>query len=527
YCGPACQKVHWREHKVDCKSELLKATWRPQWEADGRKPRFMGGDPLVAFNSTGKYLWGNIPAYDVVNLTRNEGLDAEEDLNLLFAASGDLRNVFKTIHGVPPTYGGDISIVLNDKDLHTVARNAITLLLLLLDDDTERAARNALHLWYSAFIPESLMDKMREDVGRAIENVCIKVENKHPDTLLGKTFDFGQRRLRLTLQQRAWMSLRQYLQVPQISLQDAQERRKAVTLAPERIDHRERSFLSQEPGRRFCAFKFREHGILLPFASVWDSFTIPNPTIFGKEGTWPMKDSADPLEGWPVADVRRSSGAAENDIYVKLYYYVLDLLTSVHRLLGKLKISFELFNTDAQELTKYCKDVQFDRIETANIADGGYLGPARTVCLLGNLLRPPWCNPHATLITLFMNAISEVTTAADEQAEAAKELRLAMKYLHPTPIPSMYDADMLRVAANKESLRDFDKYFDRYIHKNRFQEFCDFMQMEMKSQNTIIDKWPLRLKKRYGQPGALEEFKELMGSGSVGSARYVEWRYRR
>lgn len=32
-----------------------------------------------------KYLWGNTPAIDVVNLERNEGLDFKDDLYLLFA----------------------------------------------------------------------------------------------------------------------------------------------------------------------------------------------------------------------------------------------------------------------------------------------------------------------------------------------------------------------------------------------------------------------------------------------------------
>lgn len=36
------------------------------------------------------------------------------------------------------------------------------------------------------------------------------------------------------------------------------------------------------------------------------------------------------------------------------------------------------------------------------------LGPARTVHLLGPLLQPLTGNPHATLINLFMNAVSEM-----------------------------------------------------------------------------------------------------------------------
>jgi hypothetical protein len=42
----------------------------------------------------------------------------------------------------------------------------------------------------------------------------------------------------------------------------------------------------------------------------------------------------------------------------------------------------------------------------------------------------------------------------------------------------------------------------------------------MKKKNTVIEKWPLRLKK-----GATkEEFRILHSSGHVGSERYVEWK---
>lgn len=39
-----------------------------------------------------KFLWGNIPAVDVVNHAKNEGVDLPEDFNLLFAG-----NVFDSL----------------------------------------------------------------------------------------------------------------------------------------------------------------------------------------------------------------------------------------------------------------------------------------------------------------------------------------------------------------------------------------------------------------------------------------------
>lgn len=49
-----------------------------------------------------------------------------------------------------------------------------------------------------------------------------------------------------------------------------------------------------------------------------------------------------------------------------------------------------------------------DDLQTSNICDLGYVGPAQTVQLLGPLLQKPSENPHATLVTSFMNAIDQM-----------------------------------------------------------------------------------------------------------------------
>lgn len=48
--------------------------------------------------------------------------------------------------------------------------------------------------------------------------------------------------------------------------------------------------------------------------------------------------------------------------------------------------------------------------------------------------------------------------------------------------------------------------------------------MIAKANNTIIDKWPLRIKRSPGQAGAREEFEDLLGSHHIGCERYVEWK---
>lgn len=64
----------------------------------------------------------------------------------------------------------------------------------------------------------------------------------------------------------------------------------------------------------------------------------------------------------------------------------------------------------------------------------------------------------------------------------------------------------------------------RYTKAHKFNQIERNFGVAVKQRNTIIDKWPARLKLRPGQQGATEEFKGLLASGSTGSERYVEWK---
>lgn len=79
-------------------------------------------------------------------------------------------------------------------------------------------------------------------------------------------------------------------------------------------------------------------------------------------------------------------------------------------------------------------------------------------------------NPHATLITLFMNAIPEMAHPMCENPELAKtmralEMKRTMKFFKPSPDMtfSEYDPFMLRIGAATSIFRDFDGYFNRSV----------------------------------------------------------------
>lgn len=90
-----------------------------------------------------------------------------------------------------------------------------------------------------------------------------------------------------------------------------------------------------------------------------------------------MMDSANPLEGWPAKEVLSTCvGPAQNDSYGRLYYYIRDLISMLHRSLSNCTCKLQLFNLDAIELPDVLAGLTFDRIEVWKIpldVDGTFL----------------------------------------------------------------------------------------------------------------------------------------------------------
>jgi len=83
--------------------------------------------------------WGNIAAINVLQLDANETASHQSDMSLLFAASGDMRNLVKTVVDLPSSYLKPDEAVLNDKEFDLVVRNAVMLLIALTTDDPKQA----------------------------------------------------------------------------------------------------------------------------------------------------------------------------------------------------------------------------------------------------------------------------------------------------------------------------------------------------------------------------------------------------
>ncbi|KAJ5970760.1 uncharacterized protein N7479_000678 [Penicillium vulpinum] len=452
-------------------------------------------------------------------------------------ASGDLRNVVKTIADLPDSFQQKLHVSINDRDHVVVVRNVILLLLAL--DATSAASPKAgnvqdisevlIHLWYSSFIPERVLDHLQKRVIPLISDAYDKASTLRPGALMSKMWHFpSQKSLRVELRREEWLKVKEFCEVLKtLTYEKARATRLSVTLAPQRTDYRERwHFKELSPPIRVARQRFQEDGLLLPFGHPRIGFHIPNPTIFYNGTAWPMDDKADPLTGWSIQEVYGTKTSATADVYGKLFVHLRKVMKKFLDRLAIMNVDFEMVNIDAKELPLHLPKDHYTRIEVSNISDAGYLGIRATLQALTPLLQPPKRNPNATLITLFLNAVMEISKASGEE-DSMSNMGLLMEYL-PRPdwisLAKPQGADMMRIWDSRALVMDVKKHFQKYMEIHGFNRVAADLKVVFKSRNTIIEEWPTQLKLQLGQKGAEEEFRNLLGSDFSGLEHYVEWR---
>jgi hypothetical protein len=245
YCTKKCKKAHSVEHKKVCKISLMKPRYSTCWEQQRRVPDFIKtAQPLNTFGEQNS-LWRQQSALDILNLQRNEaGRGIDQDFNILFAVSGDLGSAMKTVLGLPESYTKHCKILLNDPSYIIVARNII-ILLVAFHFDTSDAVPIMIHLWYSAFLPSSMAKLLQHKILPYISDFCEKIqllEPKDPNHLHAVRWQFPFGGIRVVLKQDEWMRMARYLvSMKGFSKVAAQATRQRVTLAPERVDHRDQT----------------------------------------------------------------------------------------------------------------------------------------------------------------------------------------------------------------------------------------------------------------------------------------------
>ena len=126
YCDVNCQKSNWERHKIDCREdkEAIEATTQLIFVH-----YFILAEQIASACSY--YYWGNVPAFDCLNLVETEGTTYGSALKVLILGVGDLRNVALTCASLPDSYSNKVLFTLNDRESCVLARLVLLLYMLI------------------------------------------------------------------------------------------------------------------------------------------------------------------------------------------------------------------------------------------------------------------------------------------------------------------------------------------------------------------------------------------------------------
>ncbi|KAI5778592.1 hypothetical protein EDC01DRAFT_712524 [Geopyxis carbonaria] len=534
YCGKPCQTAHWKAgHRSICKSPVLKASWQPQWMVQRRDPAFMRGEDegiMSRWGSGTRFLLGNMPAVDHFCLGENEGADYCGDFDALFAACGDLRNVVLSVNA--SDIKGKLHIVLNDHEPYVMIR-AMLLLIIFASLPPAEAAEAAIHLWYSPSLPATTMSQLRELFAAKLDKMRQHLSGDK-DGLLSTSIKLSETcGMRCPLPRHCWRELFQVLD-SRIGSDVATNKRHYITMAPHRLDYRERHVLFIAPQYRLSKLQYYEDGLVLPFGADRSSFTETNPTLFNPNNhSWHIADSHDPVNGWDVPLFLSSSPGPAHDLYGALHHYLHSqfLLFSQRLQSNASNINFTLVCRDARQLQSLLRSLpkkvpqHFDRIDVSNLTDLGYIGVGEILAELGHPLLK--YTTRAVLSGLFMNYTADLGALKgrdpDFDPDMMAALRPAGRYaqLHygrliqsmPKTSPMM----MLTVALCN-SLKNFDKIWKEYAESIGLDQVQAMHGVRAKSVRR-----PHAFKKTGRDAEDLESLLLLELGGVNGHETYVEW----
>ncbi|KZP28089.1 hypothetical protein FIBSPDRAFT_917742 [Athelia psychrophila] len=550
YCSKGCQTTHWKTHKADCKDPVRGSGWTPSWIKEKRSATFMQPEPSQAENwlssvdqktfALGLHLWGGVPAVDSINWKSNEGKSLDEkigDYSLAYVASGDIRNVIRTVNELPPDYSGHISILLNDREPAVVARNLLLLTILGMVDGDSLAADVALHFWYSVFVPmgyDTCINYAMMRISEHSDSKAALLSMPLGPNACVKTCTFSAH-TKAALSQMMGMDVNLRL-----GIEAASKEYSRVRFEPSRKDRHDRRYTRLEPSHRFGALEYRRFGIVLPFGAGNNRFSTPNKFLFSPGGRWLQSDLADPLDGWDLEAVvaaGKACGAQREDLYGCLYFYLSGQLRSFAKRLKQFHITFHIFDRDARDLSKdiqsgalaKCgvqKSARFDRVDVSNIFDTEYVGISNVLADWAPLLNQR--NPHATIIGYSMNWAAKQPGArqpSDKKvmgkcvAELAKRGKLDAK-MDPTTITGN--------TKYMTAIYDNSIPWQRYLQTQRVEEASNQAGVKLKDRHTIV---PHRIGAPLGAlsnalPVYLDEESWYLGvqvSTSLLTERYLEF----
>ncbi|OTA66048.1 hypothetical protein K449DRAFT_463097 [Hypoxylon sp. EC38] len=421
-----------------------------------------------------------------------------------------------TVNSVPENYRGRIRITIRDKDIYTLARNWMTLVY-LYDSPLEAAvAENIVHLWYSAFVQETMDDWLQTFIHRKVVELNEMIEKRHgyrkainvdriPARSEANAWEPITMKTRpiidLMLNYPTWSRLEKYVSPRKLSYRQGYLARETVTTCPRKLDIRERRLLKQHPSERLSYQRYIDSGVLLPFAQLKHSYSKPNITLFDssddKNLKWRLDNTMSPERGWPRSQFTKALvGEANNDVFGKLFYYLRDdVIPNFHKRMHRvvMKFNIEEIGTShpAGDLPAYR---QYDRILVSSMDDPTNSIPKGFIGWLGGFLKAS--NPRATLIT--PHRLAQRPPIRINSRQHMRGFDETFRDFLPEPCVDRpfnlrkFDARAV-VRSEMEQIsseQDYEQLLQMILPSTHFAGDWDEYDICQKKKNTIIKRWP-------------------------------------
>jgi len=110
-------------------------------------------------------------------------------------------------------------------------------------------------------------------------------------------------------------------------------------------------------------------------------------------------------------------------------------------------------------------------------------------------------------------------------ATIAAEFRRVLDYFPSVDLSVLSNSNpvnnckMVKVAEARTLVRDFNALFSEHAEEQGFGSIGKAIGLQVRDKNTIVEKWPLRLK----SGASKENFNILLSSDHIAGEKHVEW----
>ena len=388
YCDVTCQKNHRTQHKAECKRIVDKVKLLAS-ELDRYFPAYFARGCIV------HYYWGNVPAYDYLNLLENEGVDYSFPINILVLGVGDLRNVVLTCASLPKHFTSKVNFTLNDSDRCVLARLVLLLYMMIKCDSS--ASNVITEIWYSLSLSEKTYNYLCASLNGLLQ---LKSASDFKFATCGLIIVDDSHFKKL---QEIW---RKWLHVKVEGTKIIANRREEAMKADSGSFFGKINYYNCIPREHVAsAKKYMEDGGFRRTSkcSFAENSTLTGPPIMCEDApfTYAVPTSVLPFVGWDYIEVEKFK---HNKSLVTMFgNYIEHKLSCFMEKLTSKQVSFDIILGDCLKIDEYLKkEEKYDRILTSNLMD--YI-------LLPELLRTysdklNRDNPFSTLITECQNWVN-------------------------------------------------------------------------------------------------------------------------